>query len=451
MKALKASLFATGCFLMAFQCSEDVATQSTMQKYTAVIPPMKTAEPKATVFNVDPGMESILEMESGTQLTVPASCFEYEDGTPVQENVQIELTEYRTMGELITSGIPMRYDSAGKSYNFETAGMFKLEGNAGGKTIQFRVGKSMGIKMASHKTELDYQTYDLDEESGHWSHIGGHEVEGNEAFQKCVAIDKQIKALKKPLMPGRPSKNAKILSFDTKKFKDNPMAVFNGILWEYLPDSVHAQEMEFKDLQEELWVCNDIELDNEDELHFKAIMTDGSTFRPVYAKPVLTGRNYKEAKSIFAKLMEKFKSKKKVLAEKKRAEQAIAQVRRNFQLNGFGIFNYDRCKMPGLLVKDIQLKDKEGKDLDFERCYLIEGRRNLVQYYPKTIKKCSFTPELECRMIIITKTGELAYVSHENYLTNIKDNPIKSIEVEVVLTGEKLVSPEQIDQLLAEI
>ena len=50
--------------------------------------------------------------------------------------MEINFQEYHTEAEVILSGIPMQYDSAGTKYTLETDGMFKLSGKQKGSRVE---------------------------------------------------------------------------------------------------------------------------------------------------------------------------------------------------------------------------------------------------------------------------------------------------------------------------
>lgn len=120
-------------------------------------------------FNAEKGAR--FSYPSGTKISIPANAFVDKQGRTVTGEVTISYREFRDAADIIVSGIPMKYDSAGQSIDFESAGMFELAAAAQGSEVNVAPGKHISMDFAATKNESSFNFYRLDEQSG-WNFLG---------------------------------------------------------------------------------------------------------------------------------------------------------------------------------------------------------------------------------------------------------------------------------------
>jgi hypothetical protein len=108
---------------------------------------------------------------SGSRIFIPKNAFVDASGKMVTGDVTVSYREFRDATDIIVSGIPMKYDSAGQTIDFESAGMFELAASAGSQEVFVAPGKNIDMQFAVTKTESSYNFYRLDEEKG-WQYRG---------------------------------------------------------------------------------------------------------------------------------------------------------------------------------------------------------------------------------------------------------------------------------------
>jgi len=129
----------------------------------SIIPPLDSNAPSATLFEIDNSKDTLLELENGTSIQIPENCFVLQDGSVATENVTIEFAQLNNPASIIASGIPMTYaDSAGKSVQMESAGMFEIRGFVNTEELEIREGKSIQVNLSS-KVEGDYDFFHFEE------------------------------------------------------------------------------------------------------------------------------------------------------------------------------------------------------------------------------------------------------------------------------------------------
>ncbi len=137
--------------------------------------PIKNAELTIEKSTVSPTEKQEVEFSSA-RLTVPSDAFLDENGALITEPVNLEYTEFMNPAQIMLSGIPMNYDSAGVRYNFSSAGMFEINANVNGKPVFPNPEKPIRVDMKSSSSDTDYNLYAFDEQSGQWNLLGKDEV-----------------------------------------------------------------------------------------------------------------------------------------------------------------------------------------------------------------------------------------------------------------------------------
>lgn len=114
-------------------------------------------------FNVDSKKGGTLSYPSGTQILVPENAFVDANGNPVSGSVSLGYREFRDPVDIMLSGIPMDYDSAGKTGHFVSAGMFDINASVNGQEVFLAPGKEIDMKFAVTDTAASFNFYRLDE------------------------------------------------------------------------------------------------------------------------------------------------------------------------------------------------------------------------------------------------------------------------------------------------
>lgn len=122
--------------------------------------PTQSMEIPTARWSVDPtkGGEFVYE-RSGSVVRIPPNALLYEDGQPVQGNVEIRYKEFRDPVDFLISDIPMEHEGQ----QFNSAGMFDIQAKQGDKNIVFDANQMMEIDLvlsADSLDDLSFYTYD---------------------------------------------------------------------------------------------------------------------------------------------------------------------------------------------------------------------------------------------------------------------------------------------------
>ncbi len=137
--------------------------------------PIPSAKLKVEKNTVKPNQASEVEFTTA-KLSVPENAFVDKDGKVITTPVKLEYTEYMNPAQIMLSGIPMSYDSAGVRYNFSSAGMFELNASSNGKAVFPNPDKPISVEMTSSSNDTDYNLYAYDSTKGSWELLGKDEV-----------------------------------------------------------------------------------------------------------------------------------------------------------------------------------------------------------------------------------------------------------------------------------
>lgn len=145
-------------------------------KEIAIEPPFKEVELPRQELTLDPSKEHVVKFESGLTIDVPANAFVDANGNEVTGEVTLQLKTFETPAEIIASGIPMTFEDGDHTRDFESAGMFQIQGVANGEEIAIAEGKDLAVNYPSGSVgEYDFFYFEESESEGitkgHWQQL----------------------------------------------------------------------------------------------------------------------------------------------------------------------------------------------------------------------------------------------------------------------------------------
>lgn len=163
-------------------------------KEIAIEPPFENVELPRQELTLDPSKEQVVKFESGVTVDVPADAFVDAKGNPVNGEVTLQLKTFETPAEIIASGIPMTFEDGDQTRDFESAGMFQIQGLANGQEIAIAEGKDLAVNYPSASVgEYDFFYFEESEDEGttkgHWQQLSkpketeAEELEGFGTFK----------------------------------------------------------------------------------------------------------------------------------------------------------------------------------------------------------------------------------------------------------------------------
>lgn len=185
---MKSIYYTAALSLFLFACnSSELAQKESENKNEgieeiSVIQPLDI-DPGASVYRVSADFADTIYTPAGSSIIFDANSFVDANGKPIKGNVDVEWQEFHTLADIVASGIPMKYDSAGVAYDFQSGGMFTIDAKKDGEPIEMAPGKSAQVNLASIQDTPCYNFYKLDEKSGDWDYKttkNGQKIETSE-------------------------------------------------------------------------------------------------------------------------------------------------------------------------------------------------------------------------------------------------------------------------------
>lgn len=185
-------------------------------------------KPQVTKYKIDAqkGGEIVVNK---SKIVIPKNAFVNTKGVSITGEVTIEYNEFHHPVDIMLSGIPMLYDSANIKSNFESAGMFQINGTQNGENLEIHPEKSLEVKMASFNSENKFNQYYLDTIARNWVYLKKDVVvplkvdeQKTNNDNKTISSEK-IKDLKKKIEVVIPAKIDSLEKVYTAKSKAIPV------------------------------------------------------------------------------------------------------------------------------------------------------------------------------------------------------------------------------------
>ncbi len=143
-------------------------TNATKPNSAFIAPPSKKLDVPYSTYKVNAQRGGELAHTTNSKLKVPKSAFVNREGKEIVGEVEIRYREFHNQADIIASGIPMTYDSAGTRYTFESAGMFDIKGYQNGEPVFIAPNKTIDVELASLNSGNQFNQYILDTIAKNW-------------------------------------------------------------------------------------------------------------------------------------------------------------------------------------------------------------------------------------------------------------------------------------------
>lgn len=388
-----------------------------LEKKSTITPPFENIKMPFASYTIDPLLGGKIELENGTKISIPANAFVDKKGNPVEKPVDICYREFHTIADVMASGIPMGYDSAGVHADFATAGMFEIRAlDKNKEQLELASSKNIDVKMASFTNGAGYNIYHFKEKNvqneavsqagmfgtllqiapiqttkevtletaviqGKWIYKSSPEVAINEEKKALADSLLTTENVIQPTEPLAFNKDAYTfdLNFDVKEFPE--LEGFENIFWQYVGTDQKSNPAT-NELMTQVKEWNDIKLKASETKQgvYNMTLTSGSKVFVTQIAPMLKGKNLEKAQAKFAKKMAKFEKKYNKRKSQQRREGLMASFVRSVQVTTMGVWNCDKPiskKTFNLMVKANKDKTDKVKEAMFNcnASFLVEGKK----------------------------------------------------------------------------
>lgn len=333
-------------------------TKSLDTKKAFISPPSQKLNVPYTSYKVNSVKGGELAHHTRSKIKVPKNAFVNKKGEEIVGDVEIQYREFHDQAEIIASGIPMRYDSAGTSYTFESAGMFDVRGYQNGEEVFIKPEKPITVELSSRQPADTYNQYYLDTVAQKWNVIkhdtplaekrenkndmftGELAGENNKTLalkNKIGGVPKKVDSVKvvytnkiasipQPKQPSKPAKATGRPNFELEvNYKDFPeLAAFKNALFEVGSENKNYS----KELHEITWSSAVVSEGTQKGKNYTLTLKKRDRTEKLIVYPVLTGENYEKALDVYDKKFNEYNAlvaKREADEQKLKAEMAAKQ------------------------------------------------------------------------------------------------------------------------------
>ncbi len=391
---------------------------------------------------LDADGDTTIIYKTGTSIHIPSNVFKTKDGKDVKGKIEIRYREFHDQVDLILSGIPMDYDSAGTQYQFESAGMFEILAFQDNEPLLLKPGKELEVNMPSTTYRNDFNVYYLDTIQKKWLYRDNNTKNCKENIYAAVMKNEEFahwEELETRAMVAPKKANSGTYSFYIDYDKDEfpELAVFDSVKFE-----VDEKEKNYyPELSVVTWEEVSIRKSSDNE-HYKLTFNKGKRSVSFMASPVFDEQNYDKA-------MKEYEYRKRQHAKLSRAKMdSIAKIKvvningspensnannrfnnfisktvvyRSIAIDELGIWNHDMefsffgGKTHTMLNAHFNL-DNSNEQLKLRNIFLVNRRINAI--YPVLGNKfdsfVSFPFSSNVDIIVgITFNNEVVYLKDE--------------------------------------
>lgn len=426
-------LIAFGLVLQRCSSNTELATEVPglphVEDMPVINPAFTSVNVNPTHFQLDAQTGGTHTFPTGTQVTVPADILVDAAGNAIEGEVEFSLREFHDAADLMLSGITMRYDSAGTTYDFQTAGMMEIEAAQNGTPVYIKEGNTISVSLASFTEEDDYNLYYLDETQGEWGYIGQEVLGPNEAKDAALKAVSTVMPEEPELRPMKPKKvdpEEYTFNFAVDYSNYPELASFEEIVWEYSGDNANEDPIQNDWVFETEW--NRVELAAKDvsaALYTLNLSNDWGKSFSTTVTPALEGRNYEKAMEKFNADLAEYNANQSARPERSDEEKRLnlqANMLRTFQVSEFGIYNCDRFVARETQQLAASFKFDEGVEIDPQTLtvYLVTGdNRAVIPYGPGngfySQGQFKFDPSQQNKLVAVIPGNQVAVCSEKEF------------------------------------
>lgn len=449
------------------------SASETQTNLREIAPPIENVLVPSTAMEVEVSEDFLEEMDNGTKIHIPANSLVDANGDPVEGKVDVTYREFHDVADVIMSGIPMHYDSAGETHVLQTAGMVEIRASQDGKPVFIADGKEINVEMASFQ-DGGYNLYNLNEGTGNWSYIETSTPQPNPRFQVIEEVEELPEVTYTPFKPRKAVEGEPVFPIDAD-FKRYPeLAHFKDLDWQWagVEEEGCINPVEEQWVFGQIWTKAQLDAKDIDKGLFYLTLSNAQKRAIMLVTPVVPEDGYEKAMASYESAINKMG---KVLVARKEAQLARierqkrmlnaqqlaerqARLVRNFEVQEFGIYNWDKIiKMqePMQIMASFEFKDsglEEDELAQIDRVFLVVPDENIVVPYVKGARWGSswenfiFSPSVKNKIIAVLPDNRIAVFDENDFAKNAIDSEKYTFSMRTL--DKKINSPEDLKAVL---
>jgi hypothetical protein len=292
-----AAVIAVATYFITINSSD---TENSQYVPAFIQPPLPEINTTPTTFSVNTAKDTLLVSARGSEIMVPRNAFVFENGKPVNGKVELYYREFHDQIEIMMSGIPMHYDSAGQQWMLESAGMFEITATQNGTPLKLAPDREINVRMISNRPDNNYNIYYLDTVKRSWQYISDNTRESGTCSEPLYFINEKEEkkynafvatpAPVQPVQPFRATPGATTFSIDYVSDEFPELEAYDGLKFEPLVGDKNFDEK----LAQRIW--ENIEVTHSEIPGIYAIqLSEGRKSHTFNARVVTDEGNYDKA------------------------------------------------------------------------------------------------------------------------------------------------------------
>lgn len=432
-------IIAIGLVGCASNDQNTIASDSNSYQVKSPFEKVDVAFEEYSIINEEGGR---IETENGGFITVPKNAFVDAEGVILTGPITVKFRSFDNAAEIIASGIPMTYDSAGVSGDFQSAGMYEIKAEAKGEVVNLKEGAEVVVGLANSRGDGNYDFYDL-KKDGNWEYNFNCKPTVNEKYAAAKDSVKKKMINKIAVEPIEADDNTHVFDFAFNKSDFPELAVFHNILW-----SAYGENKNFLKFVAQKNAVN-FSLAESDEyagVYTFSFEIDGKV-KIGLVQPVFLGKDLAKAKEEFKKKLKLYKAEFTAKIEEIDRKFQEQKFLRTSAISGMGIYNYDRLiHNSNALVKNFEFKVPTNPNHQIEKVFLVSNGQDVVYYNRDRFDKLAYIPTDHNIIVTILPNDQIAY----KHITSEFDLK-KDWSVELEIAPAKIESPSDLQTILASL
>ncbi len=375
------------------------------------------------VYSIETDKEQKLITPTGTEIMVPKNAFVDKAGKEIKSKVTLNYKEIRTPSDIIIENVNMTYDSAGVSYQFQTAGMFDLRAFSGNEEAFLKKGQHIEISYISDKSG-DFNFYHY---NGKWDYECPAKTDLPLNEQK---LKKTGATALKPVLAD-PS-NDLIIDIKTNYSKIPELRKYNKIIWKYTGNLKKDEVASI--LSSNVYNPELVSSNKAGEYLYSFKSRTGNYEFPI--APVFSPKAFQKALNQYNSELE---------------NNGIIKIKRTVNVTELGLMNYDRIyhRSDAVLVNaDFKLNNTKIEGLPL---FHITGEDDVIVRLEKDTKMY-YSPALKNKIVAILPGKKVAVLSTVEFLKSVKAaNNRQQINFDLKQLDVEINSAEDLNKIISEL
>ena len=369
-----------------------------------------------------------LKTNTEAEITIPENAFVDKNGNNVEGEVTVKYKEIKSPSDIIIENVDMTYDSAGVTYQFQTAGMFDLRAYSGNNEVFLKDGKNIEVSYVSNKPG-NYNVYYYNGDN--WENQGVSESE--------VPLNANILP-KNATVPIKPVKvnpdDDLILDIDASHKHIPELAVYRKVIWKYEGDLTSEEVIKIVSSKVLKTNITQTSVKGKYLYNFKASGEDYSF--PIV--PVFQPKAYKKA----------LKEYEAAVAQGNAPKKNVRKVK----VSQLGLMNYDILyhRSDAVIVNaDFKIKDEPETKVQGLPLFHITGEDDVV-VNAKNTRKLYYSQNMNNKIVVIFPDKTVAVMGTHEFIKAAGKRAADGTAVFELQRIEKPInSPGDLDEIISSL